>query len=114
MREFYRLLVYVTPSGREPFGDWLDALDGSVRGKVMARVDRLMMGHPGHAKPLGGGLNELKLKNPAFRIYYSVVGMKIVLLLSAGDKSAQTEDIRKARAYLEEYRGRDASRKKDR
>lgn len=33
--------IYATTSGKEPFSDWLDSLDGSVRGMVEARIDRL-------------------------------------------------------------------------
>ena len=105
------LVVYATSAGREPLSEWLDSLDGSVRGKVMARIDRLRGGHVGNAKSLKDGLYELKFKSPAFRVYYSMLGRQIVLLISAGDKSNQSDDIQRAKEYLEDYRGRYESKK---
>lgn len=103
---WYEIFVYSTVDGKKPFNVWLDSLDGSVRGKVGARIDRLEKGYFGNAKALKKGLYELKFKNPAFRIYYSMLGKQIVLLISAGDKSKQSEDIERAKEYLEDYRGR--------
>ncbi len=105
------LVVYATAAGREPLSEWLDSLDGSVRGRVMARIDRLGAGQFGNAKGLKDGLYELKFKNPAFRVYYSMFGRQIVLLISAGDKSNQSDDIKRAKEYLEDYRGRYESKK---
>lgn len=112
MKAEFELLIYETPAGREPFNEWLDSLDKSVRGKVAARIDRLEHGQFGNAKALKDGLFELKFKNPAFRVYYAMVGKKLILLISAGDKSAQSDDIKRAKMYLEDYRSRYESEKK--
>ncbi len=104
--------IYATTSGKEPFSDWLDSLDGSVRGTVKARIDRLQQGNFGNAKALKDGLFELKIKSPAFRIYYAEIGKEIVLLISGGDKAGQSDDIQKAKKYLADYRSRYASKKK--
>ena len=84
-----QIIIYETASAREPFNEWLDSLDGSVRGRVEARIDRLEQGHFGKAKALKGGLFELKFNSPAFRIYYAEIGNEIILLIFGGDKSRQ-------------------------
>lgn len=110
----FELLIYATASGKEPFNDWLDSLDRSLRVRVESRINRLMvMGHAGNAKALKDGLFELKWKNPPFRVYYSLVGKQIILLISAGDKSKQTDDIKKAKEYLADYRSRYGIKKTD-
>ncbi len=106
VKSAYQILIYATPTGTEPFNDWLDSLDNSVKGKVIARVDRLKRGLFGNAKALKSGLYELKFKNPAFRIYYAIVGKQVVLLISGGDKNLQSKDIKHAKEYLEDYRSR--------
>ncbi|MBY0383768.1 type II toxin-antitoxin system RelE/ParE family toxin [bacterium] len=107
-----KIIIYGTASGKEPLNDWLDSLDGSVRGKVTARIDRLEQGNFGNAKGLKDGLFELKFKSPAFRLYYAEVGKEIVLLISGGDKRRQSEDIQKAKEYLTDYRSRYGIKKK--
>lgn len=113
MEDSYEIFIYEA-AGKEPFTEWLQALDNSVQGYVLARLERLEKGNFGNAKSVGSGLYELKFKNPAFRIYYSLIGRHVVLLISAGGKSKQSADIKKAKSYLEEYRSRGGyGRKKD-
>jgi putative addiction module killer protein len=107
-----KINFYATTSGKEPFYDWLNSLDGSVRGKVEARLDRIEQGNFGNAKALKDGLFELKFKSPAFRIYYAEIGKEIVLLISGGDKTKQSDDIQKAKGYLADYRSGYGSKKK--
>ena len=104
VKSAYEILIYETASGNEPFSDWLNSLDNSVKGKVIARIDRLKKGLFGNSKALKDGLYELKFKNPAFRIYYAMVGKQVVLLVSGGDKTLQSKDIKQAKEYLEEDR----------
>lgn len=112
MKSTFEIVIYETPAGQGPFNEWLDSLDGSVRGKVVARVDRLEKGLVGNAKALKDGLFELKFKKPPFRIYFATVGKQLILLISGGDKSKQSDDIKKAKAYLVEYKGRNYENKK--
>lgn len=112
MSQPIRIHIYATTSGKEPFNDWLDSLDGSIRGKVEARIDRLEQGNFGNSKALKDGLFELKLKSPAFRVYYAEIGKEIILLISGGDKSRQSDDIEKAKEYLADYRSRYGNKKK--
>ena len=112
MNGAFHTIIYQSQSGREPFNDWLDSIDRSVKGKVIARIDRLADGNFGNAKGLKDGLFELKFRNPSFRVYYSLIGTQLILLLSGGDKSRQSDDIEKAKNYLNAYRSRYGNKKK--
>ena len=112
MSQPIKIHIYATTLGNEPFNDWLDSLDGSVRGRVTSRIDRLEQGNFGNAKALKDGLYELKFRSPAFRVYYAEVGKEIVLLISGGDKTRQSDDIQEAKEYLADYRSRYGNKKK--
>ncbi len=102
------LLRYLTESGKDVFGEWLEALkDARTKAKIVARIDRLSVGNFGDCKALRGGLFELRIDwGPGYRVYYALVGRACVLLLCGGDKRKQSSDIRRALEYLEDYRGR--------
>lgn len=53
-----------------------------------------------HSRALGKGLFELREQRYGYRIYYGFYGDKIIILLHAGDKSKQENDIKIARARL--------------
>ena len=83
----------------QDFDRWLRRLkDRQGRLRILARLDRLSAGNLGDAKPVGGGVLELRLAfGPGYRIYLTRRGQQVVLLLCGGDKSTQTDDIAKAR-----------------
>jgi len=61
----------------------------------------------GDCKPLQDGVWELRIDHgPGYRVYYSLIGKKIVLLLCGGDKRTQQRDIMQAITYLEDYKKR--------
>ena len=47
---------------------------------------------------------------PGYRIYYSLDGDRILLLLGGGDKSTQAADIQRAVERLEDWRKRSHER----
>ena len=98
--------VYTTPEGRCPLDDWLRALrDVRARARIRARIGRLRAGHFGDAKPVGGGVHELRVHHgPGYRIYFGRQGRAVVVLLCAGDKAAQPRDIARAKRYWREHR----------
>jgi putative addiction module killer protein len=53
-----------------------------------------------HSRALGDGLFELRERNFGYRIYYSFLPEKLIILLHAGDKSKQSRDIKIARQRL--------------
>ena len=80
------------------FAKWLDSLtDIRARARVLARIDRLIEGNPGDAKPVGEGVREMRIHyGPGYRIYYVMRGSELVILLAGGDKSSQARDIKRA------------------
>ncbi len=61
------------------------------------RVDRLIHGNPGAHRNLTEGVSELKIDaGPGYRVYYSLRGERLLLLILGGDKSTQAKDIAKA------------------
>ena len=78
--------------------DWLDGLrDRAGRARILVRVDRLIEGNPGQHRDLTDGVSELKLDfGPGYRVYYTLRGRRLLLLLLGGDKSTQQKDIETA------------------
>jgi putative addiction module killer protein len=83
----------------ELFDQWLrDLRNRTARAKITGRIDRLSHGNPGHVRPVGGGVSEMKIDTgPGYRIYYKQTGKTIIVILCGGDKSSQDRDIRKAK-----------------
>jgi putative addiction module killer protein len=82
----------------EIYRDWINALkDGAGRARIQMRVDRLAYGNPGQHRNLAGGVSELKIDfGPGYRVYYTVRGGQLIILLAGGDKSTQQQDIKAA------------------
>lgn len=80
------------------YSSWIDDLkDPSGRARILMRVDRLIHGNPGDHRNLTHGVSELKIDvGPGYRVYYSIRGGKLLLLLVGGQKSSQQKDIAKA------------------
>jgi putative addiction module killer protein len=80
------------------FAAWLDGLrDISARARIQVRIERLAMGNPGDAKPVGEGVSELRVDyGPGYRVYFTRCGRKVVILLAGGDKRTQADDIKTA------------------
>ena len=99
---------YTTASGRNPFESWLASLkDARAAARIAARLDRLVAGNFGDAKPVGQGVSELRIDyGPGYRIYFAMVSGTCVLLLSGGDKRRQSADIAKAIDYLKDFKQR--------
>ena len=99
--EFYR-----ASSGQEPFSEWLVSLqDRSVQDRILARLERLESGNFSDYRSVGGGIFELRFQfGSGYRIYFSEVDNRIILLLCAGDKSSQTRGIERAKTYWLEYK----------
>ena len=77
---------------------WLDGLrDLAGRARILTRVDRLIHGNPGTHRNLTEGVSELKIDvGPGYRVYYSLRGTRLLLLIAGGDKSTQDKDIARA------------------
>ena len=82
----------------ERFAHWLEDLrDLRARARVQARIERLIGGNPGDAKPVGSGVSELRINyGPGYRVYFQQKGSTLIILLAGGDKSTQARDIEEA------------------
>ena len=61
---------------------------------------------PAEHRNLTDGVSELKIDvGPGYRVYYSVRGDKLLLLLIGGDKSSQQKDIVKAILLTKNFSG---------
>ena len=82
----------------ERFAKWIDGLrDMRARARVLARIERLVFGHVGDAKPIGEGVSELRIDyGPGYRVYFKKRGTSLVVLLAGGDKRTQARDIKTA------------------
>lgn len=99
-----QLVFYQTEKGDEPFNDWLEELDNSIRSRILLRLDRVRLGNYGDYKGVGEGVNELRFFFGAgYRAYFAEVGNTVVLLLTGGDKSSQSKDVAKAQTYWKDY-----------
>ena len=108
MEKLIELRRYVTPGGKDVFGEWLAKLkDVRAQAKIVIRLDRVAVGNFADCKPIRGGLCELRIDwGPGYRVYYAMLGKAGVLLLSGGDKRKQSSDIERALAYLKDYKER--------
>ena len=108
MRETHprEIRVYQTPSGQEPFNEWLYSIrDIETQARVQARLERLEDGNLGDCQSVGEGVFELRIHFGAgYRIYFGQIGNTIILLLCGGDKSSQRRDIERAKTYWLEYK----------
>ena len=100
------LEIYRAPNGQAPYTEWFESIrDLKTRTQIQARIDRIKSGNLGDYKSAGDGVFELRFRSgPGYRIYFGQVDNTIVLLLCGGDKSSQNRDIRRAKAYWQEYK----------
>lgn len=97
--------VYQTPDGRQPFTEWLDSLKNKRTVSIITkRLERVKLGNMGDVRSVGKGAYELKIDYGAgYRIYFGQIGNRMIILLSAGDKSTQDRNIVQAQEYWEDY-----------
>lgn len=102
------LLEYVTEEGVNPFHTWLNSLkDRVARARIRVRLNRVRLGNFGDCKPVGKGVNELRVDyGPGYRVYYGKAETSIVILLCGGSKKSQTKDIHLAQAYWADFQRR--------
>ena len=86
------------------FRKWLDGLrDRQARVRIDDRLKRLANGNAGDTKPVGEGVQELRLPfGSGYRVYYKWHGEILVLLLTGGDKDSQARDITRAKQLAKE------------
>jgi putative addiction module killer protein len=90
----------------DEFAKWMSKQSVSVKMHVSARVLRVADRNFGDARSVGGGVSELRIHAIGYRIYYTIRGKEVVILLCGGEKSGQgkeqNKDIKKAQKLAKE------------
>jgi putative addiction module killer protein len=83
------------------FATWFGRLrDRETRARILVRIDRLSLGNPGDARPVGEGVSELRIDyGPGYRVYFVRRGPALIIVLGGGDKRTQDRDIEAALAF---------------
>ncbi len=110
MEPIYDIEEYVAPDGKSPFSEWLlDLKDKRAQAKIRARIRRASFGNLGDWKQIAGAKGVCEMREhygPGYRVFYSVVGNTVLLLLAGSDKKGQKKTIAKAKEYLDDYEQR--------
>ena len=82
----------------ESFTKWFDSLkDKQIKLRIQVRIDRAEIGNYGDCEPVGEGVLELRMTfGSGYRVYFIERGLEVIVLLAGGDKSTQSNDIKKA------------------
>lgn len=93
----YNIVMYMIKQ-TEIFSKWLLKLkDTKAKVAILRRIQRVQEGNFGDYKSVSSEISELRISTgPGYRVYYTKRNEEIVILLIAGNKSTQTEDILKA------------------
>jgi putative addiction module killer protein len=104
----YEIIHYLDEAGNDPYQDWLDAMrDRVAKVAVIRRVARMEVGLFGDCKPLRDGVWELRVDVGAgYRVYYTHVGDRVILLIGGVDKRSQSRDIERSVKLLKDWEQR--------
>ena len=100
----WQMVYWDEEKGKNPFERWLDKLTKDQLKSVAKEI--VMLEESGnklklpHSRALGKGLFELRERKYGLRIYYCFQGEYIIILLAAGNKKSQENDIKIARKRL--------------
>lgn len=85
------------------FTEWLRKLKNPVVVRsIQARIARLRLGLFGDVKRYGN-VSEIRINiGPGYRIYFTMRGEMLIILLCGGDKSTQQQDFKRAHQMAEQ------------
>lgn len=83
----------------DEFDSWLEGLaDDQAKEAIATRIVRVQSGLFGDYVSVGDKVSELRIHcGPGYRVYYTLRGKLLVILLAGGTKRSQKKDIRKAK-----------------
>jgi putative addiction module killer protein len=104
----FDLTVYQQATRRRPFDEWLNGLrDKRAQSRILIRLRQVRAGSLGDSKPVGEGILELRVDVGAgYRIYCGRSGSTLIVLLCGGDKASQSSDIKRAKEFWADWKGR--------
>lgn len=81
------------------FEDWVKKLkDRRAVLAIAQRLDRATKGNLGDIVSVGDGISEMRIfVGQGYRLYFTMRGDELIILLCGGDKSSQQRDIQKAK-----------------
>ena len=99
-------VFYQLPNGKCPYVEWSSSLPPVLRARIDAYVERVRLGGgKSSIKALGDGIFEIRVHAGAgYRVYFAQTKGDDMLILTAGSKSTQSRDIKKAKQYWRNYR----------
>lgn len=82
----------------DEFDAWLNSLkDKATRVRLLRRLDKANRGLLGDVEPVGEGVFEMReFFGSGWRMYYTIRGKTIIIMLGGSDKSTQSADIKMA------------------
>jgi putative addiction module killer protein len=88
------------------FSGWLRRLrDQRAKARIAARIRRAAFGNLGDVRAVGEGVSEMRIDyGPGYRVYFTMRGDRLIVLLCGGDKSTQAGDIETAKAIARELK----------
>ena len=88
----------------EEFENWLDGLrDRVAKKRISMRITRVESGLLGDWKTVGDDVSEMRVDyGPGYRLYYTVRGQVMVILLCGSEKRDQDRAIKLAKALAKE------------
>ncbi|TAG50205.1 MAG: type II toxin-antitoxin system RelE/ParE family toxin [Betaproteobacteria bacterium] len=102
------LVRYQQTNGDEPLSDWLSSVrDKIAQARIRIRLRQVEAGNFGDCESVGEGVSELRVHVGAgYRVYFGRHGQTVVVLLCGGDKRTQTNDIKRAKLFWADWKGR--------
>jgi putative addiction module killer protein len=86
------------------FDTWLSRVrDRQAATAIAGRLSRARLGNLGYWRAVGDGVSEMKIDvGKGYRVYFTLRGDVLVVILCGGDKSTQAADIKRAKAIAKE------------
>lgn len=81
------------------FDKWVSKLkDRQAANAIAMRLDRAVNGNLGDIQPVGSIVSEMRIFiGKGYRVYFTIQGDELIILLCGGDKSSQQHDIKLAK-----------------
>ena len=105
----WEVRYYITPSGQPVVQKFIDDLQKPTRAKVFRQIE--LLGHAGsalgmpHAKALGGGLIELRVRSgrgtQEVRVFYAFATQRRIYLLHGFVKKTQQTPVKEIKIALD-------------